>query len=276
MKSQYYYLVAGLPEISSDDTKANLSYVEYLQELMQAISRSDNALLSYFRMPYENRNLLAWQKNKDAELHPLGNLQAEDFQEQYQMIDYEDQPALPGVPPYFLDYLREKEAAVIAEGEDENRLTALYYDYAAHCPNTFVREWLAFEKNLRNVLTAINCRKYQMDILPHLVGEDELTQSLATSTARDFNISSMFPSMDAILRICEEDNLLEREKQIDRLQWNYLDELCTSCYFSIEVLLSYLVKLQSLERWIQLDPKAGEEKFRALIQSMKQEVEIPA
>ena len=72
--SQYYYLVSGLPDISPDDAKLSLGYTDYLDELMQSLSRHDAHLLSYFRMDYENRNLLAWLKDKEAPLHPLGLL----------------------------------------------------------------------------------------------------------------------------------------------------------------------------------------------------------
>ena len=82
--------------------------------------------------------------------------------------------------------------------------------------------------------------------------------------------------MEALLRLWENDDLLDREKKTDRLRWEFADELCESHYFSVEVLLAYLVKLQGLERWMELDPKTGEETFRRLIASLKDNVRIPA
>ena len=92
--NNYYYLVAGLPEINLDDAKLSVGYVEYVDELMQALAKEDAALLRYFRMTYENRNLLTWLKDKEAELHPLGMLSADDFNEQWQLLDYEDKDPL--------------------------------------------------------------------------------------------------------------------------------------------------------------------------------------
>lgn len=274
--SQYYYLVSGLPDISPDDAKLSLGYTDYLDELMQSLSRHDAHLLSYFRMDYENRNLLAWLKDKEAALHPLGQLTAEDFQEQLQLIDFEERGPLPGVPPYFLTFLRERAEGLIAEGQEENRLTALFYEYVSHCSNAFVREWFAFSQTLNNLLLALSCRKYGWDVESQLVGDSEIVQQLRTSTARDFGLSQLFPQTEAVLRLSEEEDLLEREKKTDRIKWDFLDELSSTCYFSVEVLLVYLIKLQSLERWMELDPRSGEEKFRALIASMKSTVQTQA
>ncbi len=273
--SKYYYLVTGLPDITADDGKLSMGYEECLSQLMQALTASDRRLAGYFRMTYDNRNLLAWLRDKEAAFHPLGSISAEQFQEQLSEADYDDRKPLPGVPAYMLLFLKERIEGLIPEGGEENRLTALFYEFAAQAPNAMVRNWFAFEQNLNNIQLALNCRKYGLDVEGQLVGDNEICQALANSTARDFNLSQVFPQMDSLLRISEEPDLLEREKKIDRLKWAYLDELCESCHFSVELLLAYLVKLQSLERWIALDARTGEEKFRSLIASLKENVAIP-
>jgi hypothetical protein len=82
--------------------------------------------------------------------------------------------------------------------------------------------------------------------------------------------------MDKLLNLAEEENLLEREKMIDRFKWDYLDEQTVFYYFSVEVLLAFLIKLKSLERWMLLDPKTGEEIFRTLVSSLRSSVNTPA
>lgn len=272
--NNYYYLVAGLPEINLDDAKLSLSYVEYVDELMDALAKEDAALLRFFRMSYENRNLLAWLQDKEAALHPLGRLTAEDFDEQWQMIDYEDKAALPGIPAYFLPFMRDYRDGMIPKGREENYLSALFFEATQQSGNAFVRSWFEFQWNLNNVQTAVNCRKYGMDIESQIVGDNEVAQALRSSSARDFNLSGVFPAIESILRMSEESDLLLKEKKIDRIQWDFLDELCTNYYFSIEVLLAYLIKLQSVERWLALDAQKGEEIFRQLILSMKEHEKI--
>lgn len=271
--SQYYYLVSGLPDITPEDAKLPLGYTDYLGQLMESLSRHDRGLLSYFRMGYEMRNLLRWLRDREAPLHPLGQLTKEDFYEQLQLIDFEERSPLPGVPAFFLNFLRERSEGLIAEGQEENRLTALFYEHARCCSNGFVRNWFTFEQTLNNLLIALSCRKYGWDVESQLIGDTEIEQQLRSSTARDFGLGQIFPQTETVIRLSEEEDLLEKEKRIDRIKWDYLDELCSTCYFSVEVLLSYLVKIQSLERWIELDPRSGEEKFRSLIASMKSSVQ---
>ncbi len=272
--NSYYYLVAGLPDISLEDSKLTLGYMDYMSELMTSLAKADAGLLAYFRMPYENRNLLSWLRDKEAPFHPLGQLTAEDFEQLWESLDYEDHKLQSGVPAYFPEFLCEWRDQQIPAGREEARLTALFYEHTQQASNSFVRQWFEFQWNLNNLQTALACRKYGLDLENQLVGDNEVAHALRTSSARDFNLGGLFPTVEAVLRLADESDLLQKEKKIDRIQWDFLDNLCTGYYFSIEVLLAYLIKLQSLERWLKLDAKQGEEIFRHLIVSMKENVQI--
>ncbi len=274
--SQYHYLVAGLPDISLDDSKLPLSYTTFMEELLRAFPGKDASLLRLFRLDYDNENLLAWINNKEAEFHPLGLISPEELKEQTELLDYDERAPLKNIPPYFLTFLREWKSELLEAGNEKKRLTELYYEYVRLAPNVFVREWFEFEFNLNNILTALNCRKYGLPVAGQLIGNNAVAESLKISTVRDFNISGLFSGMDNLLTIADEDNLLEREKMIDRFKWNYLDQHSVKYYFSVEVLLVFLIKLKSLERWLSLDPKTGEENFRSLVSSLRTSVRMPA
>jgi hypothetical protein len=47
-------------------------------------------------------------------------------------------------------------------------------------------------------------------------------------------------------------------------------------YFTVERLFVFLVQLEMVERWILLDKERGNRMFRSLIDSLKNEVQIPA
>ncbi len=273
--SQYYYEVAGLPDIAPDDVKVSLGYEEYLSELMTALSGRDARLLGYFRCKYENTNLISWLRDKESPMHPLGLIAPETFANQLQAVGCDDMTPLAGVPAYMLEFMREIDEGTVSRNEWENRLTALFYDYAAASRNAFVRDWFAFEQNLSNVQVALSCRKYGLDIETQIVGDNEVCQALRTSTARDFGLSELFPQVETLLRIGEDADLLSRERKVDQIKWDYLSDACIGHEFSVEALLSYLVRLQSIERWMHLDPKQGEEMFRTLISTLKENVRIP-
>lgn len=274
--SQYHYLVAGLPDISIDDSKLQQSYTMFIEVLMKAFIGKDADLLRIFRLDYDNRNLLAWIKNKDAEFHPLGVVSPSDLQEQIELLDYDNRPPLTGIPAYFLPFLREWKAEQIEEDKEQSRLSELYYEQVLSAQNVFVRNWFEFELNLNNVLTALNCRQFGLPTAEHILGSNEVAELLRTSSLRDFSMSESFPLINDLLSINEEENMLLREKKIDELVWHFLDEQCLFHYFSAEKLLAYLIKLKSLERWISLDPKTGEDRFRSLLAELRSNAHIPA
>ncbi len=274
--SQYHYLVAGLPDISMDDSKLQLSYTTFMEELLRAFPGRDADLLRLFRLDYDNDNLLAWINNKEAEFHPLGVISPEELKEQTELLDYDERAPLRGIPTYFLTFMREWKSELLEAGKEKKRLTELYYEYVMQVSNVFVREWFEFELNLNNILTALNCRKYNLPVAGQIIGNNTVAESLKISTVRDFNVSGLFSKMDNLLNLADEENLLEREKMIDRIKWDYLDEHSVKYYFSVEVLLTFLIKLKSLERWLSLDPKAGEENFRSLVSSLRNSVNMPA
>ena len=64
---------------------------------------------------------------------------------------------------------------------------------------------------------------------------------------------------------------MDRERKLDLLKWNWIDENTFFNYFSIERVFAYLLQLEMIERWVSLDKVAGEKMFRSLIGGMKKE-----
>ena len=55
----------------------------------------------------------------------------------------------------------------------------------------------------------------------------------------------------------------------------YLDEKITFKYFSMEVVISYAIKLSITEKWINLDKKSGEEMFNKLLKDLETSFQFP-
>ena len=60
----------------------------------------------------------------------------------------------------------------------EDRLAALYNEYAMKCGNKFVADWFELNLNINNVLTAITCRKYGFDKANYIVGHNEIAENI--------------------------------------------------------------------------------------------------
>ena len=158
----------------------------------------------------------------------------------------------------------------------EDRLAALYYAYAMKCRNKFVSSWFAFNLTMNNILVALTARKFKMDIAPLIVGDTEVCEALRTSGARDFGLTGEVDFLDQLVKISETEELVEREKKIDQLRWNWMEEATFFNYFTVERLFVFLLQLEMIERWISLDKEKGNQLFRSIIATLKDEVQIPA
>ena len=71
--SKYYYLVAGLPELTLEDSKLSYTVADFRTELYPALSEDDKRLIDLFYLQFDNANVLKLLKDKDAAIDPRGN-----------------------------------------------------------------------------------------------------------------------------------------------------------------------------------------------------------
>jgi hypothetical protein len=277
MRKEYHCLVAGLPELLFDASKLSFAVPEFKSYLKEELSNEDYLIIESHFWRYDNQNLLLLLEKKDNELDRAGNLVREDFETIFLLIRDD---ALSGfekkIPPYigkFIQAFRD-ESPFDSNKSWENQITELYYGYVTGLDNDFAGEWYTFEMELNNILTAYHCKEYQLDIEPELIGNSELTEKLAKSSARDFGIGAEFPKIEQILRAVEESGLMEKEKKADLIKWEFLDERTFFHYFTVERIFAYLLKLEMVARWIKLDKKTGEELFRRLLKDLESSHEL--
>ena len=79
--SKYYYLVAGLPELTLEDSKLSYTVADFRTELYPALSEDDKRLIDLFYLQFDNANVLKLLKDKDAAIDPRGNYSAEELTE---------------------------------------------------------------------------------------------------------------------------------------------------------------------------------------------------
>ena len=277
MSKYYYYLVAGLPELTLEDSKLSYTVADFKAELYQDLSDEDRRLIDLFYLKFDNANVLKLLKDKDAAIDSRGNYSAEELAEFISSLKDGDEVADAVFPSYLSTFISEY---FNTPAEDdflhEDRLAALYYAYAMKCRNKFVSSWFAFNLTMNNVLVALTARKFKMDIAPLIVGDTEVCEALRTSGARDFGLTGEVDFLDQLVKISETEELVEREKKIDQLRWNWMEEATFFNYFTVERLFVFLLQLEMIERWISLDKEKGNQLFRSIIATLKDEVQIPA
>lgn len=64
--SKYYYLVAGLPELTLEDSKLSYTVADFKTEIYTGLSASDQKLIDLFYLKFDNANVLKLLKDKEA------------------------------------------------------------------------------------------------------------------------------------------------------------------------------------------------------------------
>ena len=270
---QYHYLIAGLPDIQLDEAKEIPTMEALKADLESELSTEDLKLLHLIYAKFDNQNLLSYIRNKDAELSPLGLFTVDDWKD-LTMFGETELPTENRPLPYmyqFYEQYRDNNAS-FGGVSAEDYLSSLYYEYAMQNDNKFLHDWFEFNLNINNLLTAIACRRYGFDSQQFVLGDNEVAQLLRKSNAHDFGLKSTFDQIDAVMRISEEVNLLTREKQIDELKWNWLEENTFFNYFSIERVLSFVLKCELINRWKPLTQEKGTQIFREMLSELKEGV----
>lgn len=275
--SKYYCLVAGLPELTLEDSKLSYTVADFKTEFYPALSAKDRQLMDLFYLQFDNANVLKLLKDKEAAVDARGVYSAVELAEYISRLKEGDTIPSRQFPSYLSQFISEYFHASAGEGLlHEDRLAALYYAYAMKCDNRFVSAWFDFNLTINNVLVALTARKFKMEVAPLIVGDTDVCESLRTSNARDFGLGNEVPFLDALIKIGETEDLVEREKKIDQLRWNWMEEATFFNYFTVERLFVFLLQLAMIERWISLDKEKGNQLFRSIIAALKDEVQIPA
>ncbi|WP_278410611.1 DUF2764 family protein [Phocaeicola coprocola] len=273
--STYYCLVAGLPDISLDDGKLSYSVSDFKVELYPDLSAQDRKLIDLFYLKFDNTAILKLLKNKDAVIEDKGNFSAEELLQLIEAVREGDTPDKK-YPSYLVNFVSQ----YLQLSQDElyradDLLAALYYSYGMSSNNAFIASWFEFNLNLNNILAALAARKYKLEVSSVIVGATSICEQLRTSNARDFGLNETLEYFEALQRIADIEELVEREKKVDMLKWKWLEDESFFHYFTIERIFVFLMQLEMIERWISLDKEKGNELFRKMIQDLKNEVQIP-
>lgn len=273
--SAYYYLVAGLPDISLEDGKLSYTISDFRAESYGDLSAKDQALIDLFYLKYDHADLLSLLKDKDAVTQGKGNFSSEDLLQLIVSVKEGEKPDAK-FPSYLYDFIAQYLALPADElYKAENLLASAYYAYAMKSKNPFIASWFEFNLNINNILAAFAARKYKMNVAEVIVGDTEVCEMLRTSNARDFGLSETLDYFEPLQRLVETDDLVEREKKVDQLKWKWLEDASFFHYFTVERLFVFLLQLEMIERWVLLDKEKGSELFRQMIQNLKDEVQIP-
>jgi hypothetical protein len=279
----YYYLIAGLPDISITDRQAALTPTQVIEELLAHVEGKDRDVLTLYLHKHDNANLLTLLSacEGDTTWDEAGLITRAELQAAVEAVRQQGDETETPLPDYMTEflvgYLRPEtlpdhdatptEAARFAL----SRLSELYYRRATKSHNRMVAAWFAYERNLGNVLTACNCRRLGLDAAPYIIGDDAVASALRTSKAANWGLTEdECPDLEAVMQITAGTDAVDKERRLDDLRWQHLEEQIVLCHFGIERLLAFLIELDIIRRWQHLDAAMGEAKLRQMLEALKQ------
>lgn len=248
---KYYFLATYLPEVHRDDKKLRYDLGDLLEDRgqMAPADRREIDLVLLGRDVILIEQILAGREPSVAYCLHDG-----DF--------WRDQIKSPQAGPEFLrEYL-----ASLVPGQfgprEVDRLYAAYYEYVlAVSKNDFLRRYIAFERDLRNVLAAARARKLGLPVAEQLVGASDIVEILGRSNAEDFGLGREFPWLEKMQAASEP---WEMQDLVEQVLWSYLTDNTGQDPFAFSAILAYLLKLQLLERRLGMSEQAGMDLVRNL------------
>ena len=272
----YYCLMAGLPDITLEDTKHDVSIAELREELDGSISDGDRKVLYYFFLKNDCTNLVKLLKNPSAQIDNNGNFTMEQYIDlitsaREMNFNVHRYPAFMSEFARAFDYNKDKEGYF-----PEDDLLYQFYEYAIEtCPNKMVRHWYRLNLDINNILTALLARKNGWNVSKYIQGDNDVTEMILTNrNAKDFSLVNEHDYVKDLMKIVDCEDPVEKEKRIDAFKWIWLDEQTFFDIFSIEAVFAYFCKLDMLGRWEKLDVEKGQETFRQIIENLRGEARV--
>ncbi len=153
----------------------------------------------------------------------------------------------------------------IIKGFDKDQIGLDFYREALAYRIGFIREFFQFDMNVRNQKV-----RYLNQALGRDAEKDVL--SLRDPEAEDTGLEPEEPEFkeaERLQSILEGSDILSRERGIDDLYWDKIDELTLFDYLNFDKILGIMAKMMIIRRWLILDENTGREMFKRLVDEVR-------
>ena len=176
--------------------------------------------------------------------------------------------SLDGYLEQMRELLSEKDnetLSFIIKGFDKNQIGLDFYKEALAHRMGFIREFFQFDLNVRNQKV-----RYLNQALGRDAEKDIL--SMRDPEAEDTGLEPEEPEFEESARlqaILEGNDILSRERGIDDLYWDKIDELTLFDYLNFDKILGVMAKMMIIRRWLILDEETGRAMFKKLVDEVR-------
>ena len=253
MKQNYYYLVAGLPDLLPKEGIKGFEYRPIFEEIQDQLSESDAQVVAWLNYRFDNANLIALLEKSDV-FDDRGVFSREEL--------IEERAIAEKIPTYMVEFLEEVAEAGDTESDYELLLNEKYYR-ALMQQHSWLSSWAQYEVTQQNITAALSARRLGLSVEDSVVILSDVDEQIVKSSAADFGLSSQLPWLEKVISAAGDNEKLENV--LDALAWEQADALAELHYFTVEAILSFIIKLNSIERWKRLDSDRGAARLDELL-----------
>ena len=141
----------------------------------------------------------------------------------------------------------------LLDGFKDENLNQEFYEAAIKDSDRFIREYFTFDLNVRNGKARFLNKAFERPLEQDTIRLD--TGEFAEA-----------PRLEEALNAPD---LLSRERGLDSLMWDKINEITTFNYFDLDAILGFIARLHIIGRWFALDEKTGREMFRRLVDEVR-------
>ena len=269
MKEGYYYLITSLPELSLTDKTPGYDVYTFREYIAEHLTPEDKHLLSMLYYPIDIENLITLIKKTGQPWRKAGNYTQEEFQ--LMLSEPELMPAF--LQPFVAE--TQKQWDRMTAKDLINAATTFFIDWSHTSPNAFLKKWLLFDQNLKNLLIWLNSHKFGLNPNEEVLGNHYEAEYLRSTKAGELNLKTWDFQFREALHHFDNPDIALRELIINEMRWHYLDEIIQPYSFGIEHLLAFAIRLQLINRNLTDTEEIGSQRLNELISGIMSEYQLP-
>ena len=271
MSRDYSYLVSSLPESIGHDEGSKHPYPVFYEFCREELHSSDLRRLNLCFLFNDIVNVCKYRGENEVYVAP-SYYEREDFEEA--LVD--NDLFLPFIQEFLFDEANGTRRFPKLVREDE--LLWRMYEQVDELDREgdFLSRYLHFELHNRNIGIALSHRAIGREYSDLIIAADFISERIAHSTSQDFSLGGDIGEFEPILGLYGKVDPIEIEHRIEEIRWKWLDDAVGYHVFSPESVFSFGIKLQSVERWLELTPERGRTMLDTLIRQAHKQSELEA
>lgn len=265
MTQNYYFLAASLEDVRWGQDAPQGTLEELIDYLEPNLLPDDRIAFRQLFLMSDMRNAISYHESDDNFVTP-SCYDRETLMEAAQTGG----DVLPFLNEFF-ELLRSNSRAY-PDIPLIDELSILFYDTIGTIDSRFVRDYYRRELDLRNLTIALSRESQGFPYRERLIPRGDAYDAIMAANPPDFGLGAEFPFVEELVRVFKTTDLTAHEQTLSRIRWNWLDERVGSEFFSIDFILSYVIKYQSVARWQTLSEEKGDELFGELLNAVRRSV----